>query len=134
MDQLFSLSAQIQQHIIRAGMPADLETAILSAYAELEKKEGQGVKVSLRSSALGEDSGQNSFAGQYRSELNVSSDNLIQAYKEIAASKYSPQAIIYRLNRGIRDRDIDMCVGCMSMVNAVAGGVVYSRNPLDVAR
>ena len=132
MDQLFSLSAQIQRHIIRAGVPADLETAILNAYEELEKKEGRGVKVSFRSSALGEDSGQHSFAGQYRSELNVSSDNLIQAYKEIAASKYSPQAIIYRLNRGIRDRDIDMCVGCMSMVNAISGGVVYSRNPLDI--
>ncbi len=132
MDQLFSLSAQIQQHIIRAGMPAELESAILCAYAELEKKEGRGVKVSFRSSALGEDSGLHSFAGQYRSQLNVSSDNLIQAYKEIAASKYSPQAIIYRLNRGIRDRDIDMCVGCMSMVNAIAGGVIYSRNPLDI--
>ena len=52
IDQLFALSAQIQQQIIRTGMPADLERAILSAYAELESKEGQGVKVSLRSSAL----------------------------------------------------------------------------------
>ena len=42
MDQLFALSAQIQQQIIRAGIPAELETAILSAYAELEKEEGQG--------------------------------------------------------------------------------------------
>ncbi len=132
IDQLFELSAQIQQRIIRTGMPAELERAILSAYAELEKKEGQGVRVSLRSSALGEDSAQSSFAGLYRSELNVSADNLIQAYKEIAASKYSLQAIIYRLNRGVRDEDVDMCVGCMSMVNPVAGGVIYSRNPLDV--
>jgi pyruvate,water dikinase len=132
MDQLFSLSAQLQQQIIRAGVPAELTSVILSAYAELEKEEGQGVKVSLRSSALGEDSEKTSFAGLYRSELNVSADNLIQAYKEIAASKYSLQAITYRLNRGIRDEDIDMCVGCTSMVNAVAGGVIYSRNPLDV--
>ena len=128
---LFSLSAQIQQQIIRTAIPADVERAILGAYEELEKKEGQGVKVSFRSSALGEDSGLTSFAGQYRSELNISADNLLQAYKEIAASKYSPQAIIYRLNRGIRDEDVDMCVGCMSMVDAVAGGVIYSRNPLD---
>jgi pyruvate,water dikinase len=131
MDQLFSLSAQLQQQIIRAGVPAELHKAILSAYAELEEKEGHGVKVSLRSSALGEDSGRNSFAGLYRSELNVSADNLIEAYKEVAASKYSLQAITYRLNRGIRDEDIDMCVGCMSMVNAVAGGVIYSKNPLN---
>jgi pyruvate, water dikinase len=132
IDQLYALSAQIQQQIIRTRMPAELEIAFLSAYAELERKEGQGVKVSLRSSALGEDSAQTSFAGLYRSELNVSADNLIYAYKEIAASKYSLQAITYRLNRGIRDEDIDMCVGCLSMVNPVAGGVIYSRNPLDV--
>ena len=132
MDQLFSLGARIQQLIIRGVMPAEVEIAILEAYGELEKKEGQGVRVSLRSSALGEDTSQTSFAGLYRSELNVSADDLIQAYKEIVASKYSLQAIIYRLNRGIRDEDIDMCVGCVSMVNAVAGGVIYSRNPLDV--
>jgi pyruvate,water dikinase len=131
MDQLFSLSAQIQQQIIRAPVPAGLESAILRAYDELGKKEGKGVKVSLRSSAPGEDSEQTSFAGLYRSELNVSVENLIQAYKEIAASKYSLQAITYRLNRGIRDEDVDMGVGCMSMVNAVAGGVIYSKNPLD---
>jgi pyruvate,water dikinase len=131
MDQLFSLSANIQQKIIRAKLPAELEKAILDAYAELEKSEGRGVRVSLRSSALGEDSAKTSFAGLYRSELNVSSEDLLHAYKEVVASKYSLQAITYRLNRGVRDEEVDMCVGCMSMVNAVAGGVVYSKNPVD---
>jgi pyruvate,water dikinase len=131
IDQLFELSAQIQQLVMRAAMPREVEKAILGAYRELEEKEGQGVKVSLRSSALGEDSLQTSFAGLYRSELNVSADHLLDAYKETAASKYSLQAMMYRLNRGIRDQDIDMCVGCISMVKASAGGVVYSKNPLD---
>ncbi|MHC1727144.1 MAG: PEP/pyruvate-binding domain-containing protein [Syntrophobacteraceae bacterium] len=132
IDELFALSAEIQQLIIRAPVPPNLEKAVLDAYSELEKSENPGVKVSLRSSALGEDSAETSFAGQYRSELNVSAENIIQAYKEIAASKYSLQAITYRLNKGIRDEDVDMCVGCMSMVNAVAGGVIYSKNPLNV--
>ncbi len=132
LDELFSLSADIQQLIIRAAMPADLEQEIMGAYRELEAKAGKDVKVSLRSSALGEDLVGASFAGQYRSELNVSSDDIIDAYKEIVASKYSLQAIAYRLNRGILDEDIAMCVGCMVMVNATAGGVTYSRNPLHV--
>lgn len=131
MDQLLSLSAQIQQQIIRAEMPGELQKAILQAYEELETEAGQGIKVSLRSSASGEDSGHTSFAGQYRSELNVSSESLMSAYKEIAASKYSLQAIAYRLNRGIVDEEIDMCVGCLGMVNAAAGGVIYSRSPFD---
>ncbi|MBN1103049.1 MAG: pyruvate, water dikinase, partial [Deltaproteobacteria bacterium] len=41
-------------------------------------------------------------------------------------------AMMYRLNRGIRDEDVAMCVGCMEMVDAVSGGVAYSRNPIDI--
>ena len=132
LDELYSLSADIQQLIIRATLPPDLEQEIRDAYRELETKAGREVKVSLRSSALGEDLAGASFAGQYRSELNVSSDDILDAYKEIVASKYSLQAIAYRLNRGILDEDIAMCVGCMVMVNAAAGGVTYSRNPLNI--
>ncbi len=132
LDELFALSADIQQLIIRSKVPEDLERAIRDAYAELEREHGEGVKVSMRSSALGEDAADTSFAGQYRSELNVSSDYLIDAYREIVARKYSLQAVSYRRNRGILDEDISMCVGCMVMVDAVAGGVTYSRNPLNI--
>lgn len=132
LDQLFSLSADIQQLIIRATVPPDLEEAIKGGYRQLEAKAGAGVKVSMRSSALGEDLAGTSFAGQYRSQLNVSPEDLIEAYKEIVASKYSLQAIAYRLNRGILDEDVAMCVGCMVMINAASGGVTYSRNPLHV--
>lgn len=132
LDQLFSLSADIQQLIIRATVPPDLEEAIKGGYRQLEAKAGAGVKVSMRSSALGEDLAGTSFAGQYRSQLNVSPEDLIEAYKEIVASKYSLQAIAYRLNRGILDEDVAMCVGCMVMINAASGGVTYSRNPLHL--
>lgn len=132
MDELFRLSADIQQLIIRSEVPEDLKEAILRAHAEIEREVGTGVRVSLRSSALGEDMAGTSFAGQYRSELNVSVEHILHAYKEILASKYSLQAMTYRLNRGIRDEHVSMSVGCMAMVNAAAGGVMYSCNPMNI--
>ncbi|MBW2591477.1 MAG: pyruvate, water dikinase [Deltaproteobacteria bacterium] len=132
IEDLYTLSAELQQLIIRSKMPADLSQAVKDAWEEVESKEGKGITAALRSSALGEDVAGSSFAGQYRSELNVSVENFFQAYKEILASKYSLAAISYRLNRGFRDEDVSMCVGCMTMVDAKAGGVIYSRNPVDM--
>ena len=132
LDHLFGLSASIQQRIMASPVPPDLEKAILDQYRLLEEEAGDGVRVALRSSALGEDMPGTSFAGQYRSELNVSRENLLEAYKNVVASKYSLTAMTYRLNRGIRDEEVAMGVGCMQMVDAVSGGVMYSRNPLDI--
>ena len=132
LDHLYGLSADVQQLVIRSPLPDDLEAAISEQYRLLEREEGQEIRVAVRSSALGEDMAGTSFAGQYRSELNVSRENIFKAYKGIVASKYSLPAMSYRLNRGIRDEDVSMCVGCMSMVDASAGGVIYSRNPLSL--
>jgi len=134
MATIYRLSSEIQMLIINAEMPPALAEAMHQAYENLARNLGGKVTVSLRSSAIGEDSKNVSFAGQYRSELNVSPDNLQTVYKEILASKYAPTAITYRLNKGIRDEDVAMCVGCMQMVDSKAGGVMYSRHPTDSRR
>lgn len=132
MADLYRLSSEIQLLIINAPVPPDLEVAIHQAYEDLAAQVGERVRVALRSSAVGEDTLHASFAGQYRSELNVSPENLIPVYKEIVASKYALTAITYRHQKGIRDEDVTMCVGVMQMINATAGGVMYSRDPLDI--
>ena len=133
IDKLYDLSAGIQQIIIGSSLPDYLEQDILKNYNYLKGNAEKGPTVAMRSSALGEDLAGTSFAGQYRSELNVSEENLIQSYKEIIASKYGVPAMSYRFNRGIRDEDVPMCVGCICMVDAVSGGVVYSRDPMRIS-
>ncbi len=132
MADLYRLSSEIQMNIINSEVPEDLAAAITAAYHRLAAQAGRDVRVSLRSSAIGEDSVNTSFAGQYRSELNISPEDLLPVYKEIVASKYALTAITYRLHKGIRDEDVAMCVGCMQMVDAAAGGVMYSRDPMDI--
>jgi len=132
IEALYTFSAEIQQMIIRSEIPPELVEAVTESWKQLGKDARQTITVALRSSALGEDTFESSFAGQYRSILNVSFDNIFEAYKEILASKYSLPAITYRLNRGFRDEDIAMCVGCLVMVDGLSGGVIYTRNPVNV--
>lgn len=132
LDQLHALSADIQALISRAPLPDRLETAIRAALADLEATAGPDLRLAVRSSALGEDLAGATFAGQYRSELNVPGEQIFQAYRDVVASKYGVTAMSYRLNRGLRDEDVAMCVGCMQMVPATASGVLYTRNPLDL--
>ncbi len=132
LDDLFALSAQIQQLIIAAPVPRDLQEAVEEQVRALKEKIGGRVRFAVRSSSLAEDLPGMSFAGQFRSELNVGEENILQAFKEVVASKYGVAAMTYRLRHGLRDEDVAMCVGCLVMVDAVAGGVLYTRNPLNI--
>ncbi|TAN38757.1 MAG: pyruvate, water dikinase [Nitrospirae bacterium] len=131
LEELYTTSAAIQQLIANAPLPEDLENLIKKHYEELAARNNARILVSMRSSALGEDSSNISFAGQYRTQLNVSDEFLGQTYKEIVASKYKSQAIVYRTQRGFRHQDVIMCVGCLVMVNGTVSGVMYSRSPRD---
>jgi pyruvate, water dikinase len=136
-EMIKKISDDIMELILSADVPPATEEAIILAYAKLAdrtaygKNHGSFMRVSMRSSAIGED-GELSFAGQYLSKLNVPQEQLITTYKEILASLYTPRAIAYRLNKGIRDEDIAMSVACIQMVESVASGVMYSKNPLNM--
>ncbi|MCD4742675.1 MAG: pyruvate, water dikinase [Desulfobacteraceae bacterium] len=131
LKELDIISAEIQHKIINADVFKKLDQAVTKEWEKLEKRAQKKIPLAIRSSALCEDSLDSSFAGQYRTELNVDRESYAQVYKEVISSKYSVQAMTYRLNKGFRDEDISMCTGCMAMVDSVAGGVVYTRNPVD---
>jgi pyruvate, water dikinase len=130
-------SIEIRQLILSSQVPSELEQEIRSAYVQMAHRIVEAgstepsPNVALRSSAIGEDS-ELSFAGQYLSVLNVSSDQLIENYKKVVASLYTPRAIAYRLNKGIRDEDIAMSVACLNMINSQASGVIYTHHPFNL--
>jgi pyruvate,water dikinase len=128
---LLKLSSRIQQVVLDAPIPSDLAGAIDQAWKTLAAAHGGGLRIAMRSSSLFEDGKSAAFAGQFRTELNVSKNRLLDAYREVVASKYSLQALTYRLRRGIRDEDLTVAVGAMAMVDAVTGGVAYSVNPVN---
>lgn len=128
LESLYTTSAQIQRLISHGVIPAQLADQILENYDALGAAGAAGPLISMRSSAVEEDRINTSFAGQFRTQLNVNREFLLQTYKDIVASKYMSQAIVYRHQRGFRHQDVMMCVGCLVMVDAVVSGVMFSRS------
>lgn len=128
LEVLNAASAELQSMIINGEIPSDLEEEFLSAYSTLCERFGREITVSVRSSALQEDS-DFSFAGQYATFLNVDAADLLLRYKEVLASLFTSRAIFYFKAKGIQDYDMGMAVGILKMIDARAGGVIYSRDP-----
>ena len=124
----------IQAAILRAPLPPTVTASIRTASACIEAvRKNDPSRFAVRSSAIGED-GDRSFAGQYRTLLNVAPDGLENAYRQVVASLYTPRAMTYRLLQGIPDDDIAMAVACLALVPARAAGVLYTRLPEDPQR
>ncbi|MFZ3048938.1 MAG: PEP/pyruvate-binding domain-containing protein, partial [Desulfatirhabdiaceae bacterium] len=90
----------------------------------------QPLYFAVRSSAWGED-GFHSFAGQYQTFLNIPADRLLDCYRRVLASAFSPEAISYRLQKGFQIQEQAMSAGCQVMVDAVVSGVIYTLDTLS---
>ena len=131
---------EIRLRILDAVLPEEFEKELRRAYERLvgplsdesgscSRVGGPGT-VSVRSSALVEDRAEHSFAGQFKSVLNVISfDGFKDALKEVIASTYSPRSISYRLHAGLPLAGYDMAVLCQRMVQAESAGIVFTVDP-----
>jgi len=122
-------SLEIRNLVRNSTVPDDQIAAIEDASRRLAAYSHTN-RFSMRSSAIGEDT-LFSFAGQYASYLNVRADQLVQYYREVLASKFTPQAIYYFLSHDLSEAELAMSVGCVAMIDAVAAGVVYTRCPTN---
>ena len=84
----------------------------------------------VRSAAISEDLGSQSFAGLYETQLDVSGTSaLIDAIKIVWASSFSPAVLVERLRCGNLDLSMPMSVILQEMVRSAAAGIAFSVDP-----
>jgi pyruvate, water dikinase len=127
----------------RAGLPVPAGVALSVPLVEAVAGGDRAATVALgraldalrpplaaRSSAVGEDSEQASFAGQHATWLNLPHSRVAEAVRAIWQSARSPAALSYRQRRGLRG-DPRIAVVVQELVAADRAGVLFSRDPVD---
>jgi rifampicin phosphotransferase len=88
----------------------------------------------VRSSALREDSDQASFAGEFETRLNLSSDQEIRdAIHQVHRSRHSERVKAYSQAKGMTATH-DVAVVVQQMVDAERSGVLFTANPANGIR
>jgi pyruvate, water dikinase len=127
----------------RAGLPVPAGVALPLGFVDAVAAGDSGSKRQLaaifhtldaplvaRSSAVGEDSEEATFAGQYLTRLNLRSElQLIDAVLTIWDSARSPSALAYR-ERLQLPGEPKMAVVVQELIDADTAGVLFSRNPI----
>jgi pyruvate,water dikinase len=114
-------SRVIHDLIHDARFPKDLEQLILNSFDELGAK-----FVAVRSSATAEDSSTASWAGELETYLNTTLGNV----KKCWASLFTPRAIVYRNEKGMRNTHVSVAVVIQKMVNSEVAGVAFTVHPV----
>lgn len=127
---LEAASQTIRARFTAGHLPAELTTALRTAYAEMGCP-----AVAVRSSATAEDLPGLSFAGQQDTFLNVVDDEALQqAVVNCWSSLWTARAVGYRARNDIANEHVSLAVIVQEMVPSRASGVLFTANPLSGKR
>ena len=127
--RLAEVGAQIRGWVMDTPFPPAFESALESAYAELEKEYGTDVSWAVRSSATAEDLPDASFAGQQETVLNVKGlAHIKECVHEVFASLFNDRAIAYRVHQGFDHSLVALSAGVQKMIRSDIGasGVMFT--------
>ena len=124
-------SSQIGDLILSTDLARELE---INLFDHLSDTLDNGAQYAVRSSVTGEDSAQNSFAGQMDSFLCVRREDVLDAVKKVWASAYSARSLVYRHSREVSLSDISAAVIIQNMIQPETSGVMFTRDPETLAR
>ena len=129
-DVLAVACRRLQDAVRSARMPAPVADDVRTAYDRL----GPATPVAVRSSAVGEDSSDTSYAGMNATFTNVSgADGLLTAVVECWASAFTPRVLAYRAEHG-KDDLPDIAVVVQRMAPAEKAGVAFTADPVSGRR
>ncbi len=124
-------SADIAALIKGVTVHPEARAVIAEAYHALGGRADQDPLVAVRSSAVGEDSAANSFAGQLDTFLFVRGDDAVLcALAGCWASGFSERALAYRHRNGLDQSDIRVAVVVQEMVFGEVSGVLFTANAI----
>ncbi len=114
-------------------VPEAVRGEVAQRYAELaESRRMPAPPVAVRSSALGEDGEEATFAGQQATRLWVrGAERVCDAVRECWISLYSAPAISYRARLRTPPERTAMGVAVQLMVDAEVSGVMFTCNPVS---
>ncbi len=122
----YARAAEARQEILGATLPRGLEDELRELWASTEARAPWGLAV--RSSATCEDGALVSMAGLAETRLGVrGAHDLAEAIRAVWASIASGRALAYLAAHGVRD--VGMAVVLQRVVEAEAGGVMFTRAP-----
>ncbi len=120
-------SHRIGEAMRSAPIPSSVRDEVAERYAGLGEP-----PVAVRSSALGEDSREATFAGQQETYLWVrGAEGVCDAVRDCWVSLYSPSAITYRARLRAATGEPAMGVAVQQMVDAEVSGVMFTCNPVS---
>lgn len=117
--------AAIEAIVAAAPWPARLRTALARGMAPLDASRGFAV----RSSVVGEDGAEASYAGQFVSLLNVAPEAVEAAVRACWCGAWTTQAARYRRRRGASDAWPRIAVIVQEMAASEVAGIAFTADP-----
>lgn len=128
----FALTPKFATAVARDGHEPHAST-VATAYTELATAVGiVDAPVAVRSSAVDEDGGTTSFAGQHATYLNIrGTSSVVTAVLKCLASFTTDEALAYRRNNGLSTEAVGAGVLVQALIPADVSAVVFSANPVN---
>lgn len=125
-EEIWDAALRIRSAFLRAPVPPELVKAVDEALLHLNPQH----PLAVRSSGLGEDSTNRSFAGLHESIINVQGrKSVLRAIQTVWASLWSDAALLYRRELSLDPLQSGMAIVVQEMAPVHNSGVAFGRDP-----